>query len=86
MQKMFSGTSRRVYKPELMRRLGYGETWFRRKQLDGTIPSGYRDPGGKRVWWPQEEVDVSFERLQAQAVPAEVRAIPMPARKAEVAA
>jgi hypothetical protein len=49
--------SRRVYKPELMRRTGWGATWLRMQEKAGRIPAGRTDPGRKRKWWLEEEAD-----------------------------
>jgi hypothetical protein len=50
-------TTRRVYKSELKRRTGWGDTWLRTKEKRGHIPAGRTDPGGKRKWWTDEEAD-----------------------------
>jgi hypothetical protein len=50
-------TTRRVYKSELKRRTGWGDTWLRTKEKLGHIPAGRTDPGGKRKWWTDEEAD-----------------------------
>jgi hypothetical protein len=49
--------TRRVYKPELMQRTGWGDTWLRQKEKQGLIPPGKTDAGGKRKWWTEEEAD-----------------------------
>jgi hypothetical protein len=48
---------RRVYAAELKSRLGVGDTWLRELEKRGRIPKGRIDPGGKRRWWPEEDVD-----------------------------
>ena len=58
---------RRVYRAEFAAALGYGITWFRQLEKSGTIPTGRRDPGGKRKWWPASEVRATLERLNAVA-------------------
>ena len=55
------GGRRRVYRPELRDRLGYGDTWFRTQQKRGVIPKGRKDPGGKREWWFDDEADAIVE-------------------------
>ena len=49
--------SRRVYKAELMRRTGYGDTWLRELEKRGRIPKARCDPGGKRLFWLDDEAD-----------------------------
>lgn len=49
--------TRRVYKPELMQRTGWRDTWLREQEKAGRIPRGKTDPGGKRKWWTDEEAD-----------------------------
>ena len=49
--------SRRVYKPELRQRTGWGDTWLRTQEKAGRIPAGRPDPGCKRKWWLEEEAD-----------------------------
>lgn len=52
-----SKPSRRVYKPELQQRTGFGATWIRTLEKSGRIPPGRTDPGGKRKFWLEYEVD-----------------------------
>lgn len=63
---------RRVYKPELKRILGVGETWLRSLEVAGKIPPGRTDPGGKRKFWLASEVQriVAGQQRQAERVAA----------------
>jgi hypothetical protein len=54
---------RRVYRREFAAALGYGITWFRHLEKQGTIPAGRRDPGGKREWWFASEVHATLAKL-----------------------
>jgi len=58
---------RRVYRPELRKALGYGDTWYRILQRRGTIPVGHRDPGGKREWFTESEARAIVKRLTSSA-------------------
>jgi hypothetical protein len=49
--------TRRVYARELKQRLGFSDTWLRELEKRGRIPPGRRDPGGKRKFWFDDEVD-----------------------------
>jgi hypothetical protein len=49
--------TRRVYRPELEQRTGFGTTWLRNLEKAGKIPKGRVDAGGKRKWWTDEEAD-----------------------------
>ena len=61
------GIPRRIYQREFETVLGYGTTWFRSLEKRGAIPSGRRDPGGRRKWWPETEVAATVEKLNATA-------------------
>lgn len=61
--------NRRVYRREFREALGWGETWFRAKVKSGAIPSGKRDPGGKREFWLASEVEKALARLNRGAEP-----------------
>ena len=50
-------STRRVYAPELRERLGVGATWLRHLEVAGRIPPGRTDPGGKRKFWLEEDVE-----------------------------
>lgn len=61
------GADRRVGRSEFAARLGCGTTWFRELERRGMIPAGRRDPGGKRLWWPAEEVRKTLHKLAENA-------------------
>jgi hypothetical protein len=48
---------RRVYAAEFKSRLGVGDTWLRELEKRGRIPKSHIDPGGKRKWWSEDEVN-----------------------------
>jgi hypothetical protein len=60
---------RRVYKPELKRRTGWGDTWIRQLEKNGKIPEGRTDPGGKRKFWFDDEADAIVSGCAAPANP-----------------
>ena len=64
-QQPFQGR-RQVYKTELKRRTGYGDSWLRKLQDEGQIPRGRRDPGGKRTYWFDDEADAIVEGIPQQ--------------------
>ena len=71
MQEHATKATRRVYAPELRDRLGVGETWLRRLETTGRIPPGRTDPGGKRKFWLEEEIEpvIRGVRSTESAVP-----------------
>lgn len=66
MHQPFEGR-RRVYKTELKRRTGYGDTWLRKLQDEGRIPRGRTDPGCKRQFWFDDEADAIVEGIPQRA-------------------
>jgi hypothetical protein len=59
--------SRRVYAREFKARLGCGDTWLRELELRGQIPKARKDPGGKRKWWTEAEVEAVVRGSRTQA-------------------
>jgi len=57
---------RRVYKKEFCERLGVKPAWFDVLRGRGFIPLARTDPGCKRLWWVDVEVDAV---ILGQAVP-----------------
>ena len=49
--------SRRVYMPEFRERTGYSDTWTLVLERRGSVPKFRKDPGGKRKFLFEEEVD-----------------------------
>jgi hypothetical protein len=66
---MHDKPSRRVYKPELKQRTGYGDTWLRALEKSGRIPAGHTDPGCKRKWWLEDEADAIVRGLVPTSSP-----------------
>jgi len=57
---------RRVFGREFRDALGVGGTWFRTLQQRGVIPRGRTDPGGRRQWWTESEVNAALTALKDQ--------------------
>jgi hypothetical protein len=57
---------RRVYKREFCERLGVKPAWFDVLRGTGVIPAARRDPGCKRLWWTDAQVDAV---ILGEAVP-----------------
>lgn len=58
---------RRVSRSEFAQAIGCGITWFRKLEAQGVIPSGKRDPGGKRLWWRASVVRATLKKLEDTA-------------------
>jgi len=77
---------RRVYRPEVCARTGWGPTWLARQIKRGNWPPALHDPGSRRLFWLSDTVDGALARLNAAATTERVPP-PMAARreKAEAA-
>ena len=58
---------RRIYRSEFAEALGYSLSWFRTLEKRGAIPRGRRDPGGKRLWWPESQARATIAKLNESA-------------------
>ena len=58
---------RRVFGREFRDALGVGGTWFRTLQERGVLPRGRTDPGGRRQWWTEAEVNAAIAALGEQS-------------------
>jgi hypothetical protein len=70
---------RRVYRPEVCARTGWGPTWLQ-KQIDrGNWPPPLHDPGSRRLFWLDDTVNGALARLNATATTARVLSPPVAA-------
>ena len=72
---------RRVYRPEVCARTGWGPTWLARQIKTGKWPPPLHDPGSRRLFWLSDTVDGALARLNAAATTERV-APPMAAQRA----
>jgi hypothetical protein len=72
---------RRVYRPEVSGRTGWGPTWLARQIKVGNWPPPLHDPGSRRLFWLSDTVDGALARLNAAATTERVPP-PMAAQRA----
>ena len=75
--------NRRVYKAEVCRLTGWGDTWLLRQIKRGNWPLPLHDPGSRRVFWLSDTVDGALARLNSAATTERVPS-PMAAQHAKV--
>jgi len=64
------GIEKRYTRRQVCELLSCGESWLDNLIARGVVGYGHRDPGGRRIYWWESQIEDAQRKLRASAVPA----------------